>query len=163
MYALRPTPELWGLAVHSRTQIVDEVDSSIVVSKLGLKPGCIVVESGTGSGCMSTCLARAVNVGGHVYSYEYNPQRAVEATEEFKRLGLADLITVQCRDVCGKTGSGGFLGVAESSVDAVFLDLPEPWLAIPHALQVLKGSRPVCSYSPCIGQVCLMALFLFGQ
>jgi hypothetical protein len=43
------------------------------------------------------------------------------------RLGLSDVITVQCRDVCGKTsGTGGFSGVEDVSIDAVFLDLPEP-------------------------------------
>ena len=71
----------------------------------------------------------------------------------FVRLGLTEMVTVQCRDVCGKSGSGGFAGVAPHSVDAVFLDLPEPWLAVPHVLDVLKPGSTVCSYSPCIGQV----------
>ena len=85
MYALKPTPELWGLAVDTRTQIVDEVDASIIVSKLALQPGCRVIESGTGSGCMSVCIARAIYPYGHLYSFEYNPQRAEGATAEFER------------------------------------------------------------------------------
>lgn len=83
--ALKPTPELWGLAVHSRTQIVDEVDSSVVVSRLNIQPGWTVIESGTGSGCMTLCLARAIYPNGHVYTFEYNQVRADEAREEFKR------------------------------------------------------------------------------
>ena len=70
-------------------------------------------------------------------------------------MGLGDMITVHHGDVCGKHygGEGGFEGVEKHSVDAVFLDLPEPWLALSHAKHVLKPGRNLCSYSPCIEQV----------
>lgn len=71
--------------VQTRTQIVNEVDSSVVVLMLDLFPGCKVIETGTGSGCMSLAIARCVAPTGHVYSYEYNAVRAETAKEEFKK------------------------------------------------------------------------------
>jgi len=122
---------------------------------LDIYSGCTVVESGTGSGCFSNSLARAVYPHGHVHTFEYNSSRAKQAEEEFQRLGLSDIVSVQCRDVCAKYDheGGGFAGVPFGSVDAVFLDLPEPWLAVGHALDVLKPGRNLCTYSPCIEQV----------
>lgn len=73
------------------------------------------------------------------------------------RLKVDHLVTVQCRDVCGKydpqQDGGGFSGVSEGQADAVFLDLPEPWLALEHAKRVLKGGKSICCYSPCMEQV----------
>ncbi len=69
---------------------------------------------------------------------------------------MSDLITVTHKDVCGKfdaEGSGGFTGVPDHCADSVFLDLPEPWLALDHALLVLKSGGNICCYSPCIEQV----------
>lgn len=74
-------------------------------------------------------------------------------TNVFISLGLEEMVTVQCRNVCS---ADGFFGVPRHGVDAVFLDLPEPWLAVPHVLDILKPGNTLCSYSPCIGQVLCM-------
>ena len=159
IYILEPTPELWSVALRSRTQIVDEMDASYVTFMLNVHPGSIVVESGTGSGNMTLSLARAVyhnSKPGHVYTYEYNPVRADAARDEFRKMGIEKCVTVQCLDVCAKfdtEGKGGFPGVEDGTADAFFLDLPEPWHALPHALKLLKPNSPICCYSPCIGQV----------
>lgn len=50
-----------------------------------------------------------------------------------------------------QTGNPGF-DLPGQSVDAVFLDLPEPWWAVPHAAYALKANARIASYSPCVEQ-----------
>ena len=60
-----------------------------------------VVESGTGSGSLSTSIIRSIFPGGHLFTYEFNQVRSEKAREEFDRLGFGEqkLVTVTHRDV----------------------------------------------------------------
>lgn len=150
--ALRPTPELWIKSIDKRTQIVHEMDCNFITFRLDLKPGDVVIESGTGSGAMSLAICRCVAPTGHVHSFEFNASRVCEARKDFDELMLADIVSVTHRNVC----DDGFSlpEVRRNSVDAIFLDLPSPWTAVPHTTCMLKpGVGRLCSYSPCIEQV----------
>jgi tRNA A58 N-methylase Trm61 len=96
---------------------------------------------------------------------------------QFRRLRVADRITVTHTDVCAEAPDSssstdyshlpieqqfGFIGRPSDSIDAVFLDLPEPWRAIPHAYRILKTGRNLCCYSPCMEQVCKLSSSLFS-
>nr|WCZ58786.1 tRNA (adenine(58)-N(1))-methyltransferase catalytic subunit [Seculamonas ecuadoriensis] len=148
VYLLRPTPELWTLALPHRTQILYAADIAVIVAQLHLKPGAVVFECGTGSGSLTTSLARAVYPTGHVYTYEFNGRRAELANEEFMRNGLTSVVTLEHRDVCSR----GY-GRPAASTDAVFLDVPAPWEAVPFAEFSLRPGGRICSFSPCIEQV----------
>ncbi|CAM9235735.1 unnamed protein product [Phaeothamnion confervicola] len=103
---------------------------------------------------MSTAILRTIAPHGHLHTFEFNKHRADAAREEFEKNGLGPLVTVRHRDVCGKAeGNAGGFGPIEDTADAVFLDLPEPWLAVPHARRALRRGRALASYSPCIEQV----------
>ncbi|XP_021751714.1 tRNA (adenine(58)-N(1))-methyltransferase catalytic subunit TRMT61A-like [Chenopodium quinoa] len=149
VYLLAPTPELWTLVLSHRTQILYIADISFIVMYLEIVPGCVVLESGTGSGSLTTSLARAVAPIGHVYTFDFHEQRAASAREDFEKTGVNKLITVGVRDIQGEGFPDEHLGQA----DAVFLDLPQPWLAIPSAGKMLKPDGIMCSFSPCIEQV----------
>ncbi|KAG0516452.1 hypothetical protein BDA96_09G004500 [Sorghum bicolor] len=149
VHLLAPTPELWTLVLSHRTQILYIADISLVVAYLELVPGCLVLESGTGSGSLTTSLARAVAPHGQVHTFDFHQQRAASAREDFEKNGLSSLITVNVRDVQGE----GFPEEHCGAADAVFLDLPQPWLAIPSVGSMLKKDGVLCSFSPCIEQV----------
>ncbi|OQR94646.1 tRNA (adenine-N(1)-)-methyltransferase catalytic subunit [Achlya hypogyna] len=149
IYILSPTPELWSKALRHRTQIVFTLDASAILFNTHCGPGKIVVESGTGSGALTTSFARAIQPSGHVYTFEFNATRAQVAKEEFAANGLNKVATVECRDACEQ----GFPEHLDGKVDVVFLDLPCPWKAVGHAKRVLKTGGAFASYSPCMEQV----------
>ena len=155
---LRTTPEIWSRVLRHRTQILYSTDISMIIFNLGIGPGSVVVESGTGSGSLTYSLAWAAGRTGHVYTFEFHEQRAEQARNELTSLlgqwdGIGN-VTVTHADAC----NDGFLHPQDGAdlagkVDAVFLDLPSPWLAVPHAYAVMKPGAGFCAFSPCIEQV----------
>lgn len=150
-FVLYPTPQLWTKCLPHRTQILYATDISLIIQQLDLRPGSVVVESGTGSGSLSHSLIRTVAPNGHLYTFDFHQDRVDVATQEFKDHKVDKFVTAQRRDVCGE----GFGDDLEGKADAVFLDLPHPWDAVPFAKKALRkdvGGR-LCSFSPCVEQV----------
>jgi len=219
----RASAEDWTTNLSHRTQIVYAPDLAAVVCALRLKPGHVVLESGTGSASATHTFARAVAPTGRVYTFEFNALRAEAARRELACTGLGyqqatgkvisqakrPPITITALASAsvngqpeGSTGSStapsseeaskaagrfdpeapfgvdsvgpcfatggpvvvsahgdalqGFptnLSEPSPQVDAVFLDLPAPWSAIPHAAAVTRHGGRICCFSPCMEQV----------
>eukprot|EP00915_Cephaloidophora_sp_WS-2016_P004025 GHVH01005424.1.p2 GENE.GHVH01005424.1~~GHVH01005424.1.p2 ORF type:complete len:382 (+),score=57.66 GHVH01005424.1:1743-2888(+) len=169
---LPPSPELHMTTLRHRTQILYTQDISYSIMQMDLKVGSRVVESGTGSGAMSYFLSQTVSSSGRVFTFENHPQRYKEAVEDcvllqqteqlrnYKRNAYRDGFMVdssQARECCDKINvlfdETSDLVSSENPVDAVFLDLPEPWKALDHANDVLKDDGVIVIFSPCIEQV----------
>lgn len=81
---------------------------------------------------MSHAILRTIAPDGHLFTFDFHEQRVAKAHAEFIAHGFQGLVTISHRDVC----KDGF-GIDDATVDAVFLDLPSPWLAIPFAAKAL--------------------------
>jgi len=51
-------------------------DIALISFNLELKPGAVVIESGTGSGSFSHSIIRSIIPTGHLHTFEYHEQRA---------------------------------------------------------------------------------------
>lgn len=153
---LYPTPEIWTRVLKHRTQVLYLPDISMVCLKLDLKPGSVVLETGTGSGSLTHSLARSVMPNGHVHTFDFHEVRSKQAAEEFKLHSLDEIVTSTHHDAYD---TNGFPSQLHNKCDAAFLDLPAPWNALENVTKVLKstGSR-LCSFSPCIEQVQRMCI-----
>jgi tRNA (adenine57-N1/adenine58-N1)-methyltransferase len=143
--ALKPTLEDYIMKSSRKTQITYPKDIALIVMFSGIGPGSRVVESGTGTGALTTALAHYVKPEGRVYTYEYREEFQKNAEKNLKRTNLLEFVELKSGDVTE--------GIEERDVDAVVLDLAVPWLVVPHAYEALKPSGTIVSFSPTIDQV----------
>lgn len=136
-YVLQMNPELWTMNLPHRTQILYTPDISMILMELEVRPGSIVIEAGTGSGSLSHAFIRAVKDHGRLYTFDFHEARVKAAIEEFTKHGFNEYVTAQHRDVCEE----GFTDELNGKADAIFLDLPNPYVAIKHAVKALKPGK----------------------
>jgi len=163
VFVLFPTPEIWTLSLPHRTQIIYSHDISLICNELDLRPGSVVLESGTGSGSLTHALARAVSPGGKVHTCEFHGERAKVAKQEFKDHNISDVVSIYLRDVCHPCNSSQSTEIgnsengfpADTNANAMILDVPKPWLALESAYNTMKSEKKLrfCTFSPCIEQV----------
>ena len=127
------------------TQVIYPKDLGFIVLISGIGPGSRVLEAGVGTGFLTATLAHFVGDNGHVYGYEIREEFAKVAKKNLEMAGLSHRVTIKVRDVRE--------GVDESGLDAAFLDLPDPWSALPAVKEALVPSSPVVVFLPTVNQV----------
>lgn len=119
-------------------------DAGIISAFTGIGPGSFVVEAGSGSGALTSYLANIVRPMGHIYSYEKRKEFLDIAKENVETFELDEYVTFKNKDVISMT---------EKQVDAVVLDLPEPWHIVTKAEKALKTGGFFVSYVPTVNQI----------
>ena len=134
--------------IRRTTQILYPKEIGYILVNMGIGPGQHVVEAGTGSGALTTALAFMVGREGHVTSYEVRPEFQKLARSNLELVGLSDRVTFKLGDIAA--------GFEETGVDALFLDVANPYDYIGQVRQALKPGGFFGSILPTTNQVVLL-------
>ena len=128
-----------------RAQIILPRDAAHIIMNCSIESGNTVLEAGIGSGSLTIALANAVAPNGKVVSYDNRKDFIEHAMKNLETAKLDNHVTTKTKDITK--------GIDEKQLDAVILDIPNPWKAVAHAWKALKLGGYLCSYSPLISQV----------
>ena len=121
--------------IKRNTQILFPKDIGYILVKLGVRPGRLILEAGTGSGGMTLALALATAPLGHIVSYEVRPEFQALAKQNLERANIPPgIVEFKLRDIAE--------GLDETDADAFFLDVAEPWNYLAQVAAALRGPAP---------------------
>jgi len=145
-FVLKPIFHDFFLKYKRLTQVIYPKDLGYIIFLSGISSGSRVLEAGVGTGFLTTTLANIVRPTGKVYAYEIRREFYENAIRNLRISGLLEYVDIR-------------LGSVEEAknelrdLDAVFLDLPDPWRYVNVVYTVLKPSRPLIVFIPTVNQV----------
>jgi len=154
-FLLTPTTEELIRHIRRESQIIFPKDAGYIIMKLGIRPGSIVIEAGTGSGGLCIALATMVGESGHVYSYEVRKDMQSVALRNLRQMNLTNRVTCKLKDITE--------GFDETDVDAVFLDVSTPHRYLEQARAALRGGGVLGCIVPTVNQLTEVIEALVGH
>jgi tRNA (adenine57-N1/adenine58-N1)-methyltransferase len=127
------------------TQIMYPKDIGYILMAMSVGPGQRILEAGTGSGSMTVALAYAVGPQGRVVTYEKREEFQNLARKNLERLGLDGRVEFKLGDIAA--------GFSETDMDAMFLDVANPWDYVAQVRAALKPGGFFASLLPTFNQV----------
>jgi len=131
--------------IERKAQIMMPKDSYQIPQRLGIGAGCRVIEAGVGSGALALVLIEAVAPTGIVFSYEAREDHAAIARRNVSMSAHSGCWELKIDDICTAN--------LEKDVDAVVLDMPNPWDAMANCCASLKPGGRICAYVPNMNQL----------
>jgi tRNA (adenine57-N1/adenine58-N1)-methyltransferase len=140
-------PSTFDIIMHVKraSQIVYPKEIGYILLRMNILPGSRVIEAGTGSGALALALSRFVRPDGRIYTYEERDDMLELARKNLERVGALSTVELKQRDIRA--------GFDERGVDALFLDVREPWLFLTQAHAALKGGGFFGSLVPTTNQL----------
>ncbi|MDC0035786.1 methyltransferase domain-containing protein, partial [Chloroflexi bacterium] len=146
LLVFKPSRFQYTLNMPRVATIVYPKDLGSIITYSNICAGSRVLEAGSGSGSLTITLSEIVGKNGHVYSYDIRKDMLTTAESNLKKYnpGCAN-VTFKVADVSSK--------ILEQNIDAVILDLPEPWEAVDSVAGSLRSGATFLSFLPNISQV----------
>jgi tRNA (adenine57-N1/adenine58-N1)-methyltransferase len=141
---LRPNPFDLYSGLRRLSQVVYPKDAAYIILSLDLEEGRTVVEAGTGSGFMTIILAKVVGKEGKVITYDIRNDMQEIAKRNVSEMGLESRVVFKLKDIRQ--------GPDEAYVDAVFLDIPDPWNALEAVYPSIRPSGSLVIFVPTVNQ-----------
>ena len=144
--AFKPTKNEFIVNMDRIATVIYPKDSAAIINKANLKSGARVIEAGSGSGSLTISIAETIGPDGHLYTYDLREDMSQKSQLNLKTiLPNSNNVTFKIGDVSHQ--------IDEHEVDAIILDLPEPWEVVNQALKALKYGGIIISFLPTIIQV----------
>ncbi len=144
-YILKPYLHEMIMKVKRKTQILYPKDIGIILTRGHIFPGARVIESGIGSGALTTALANFVRPAGKVFSYERNKEFLDNARKNLEKNGLSEWVEFNHAEITDE--------FPEKNVDFVMIDIGSPWELVPAAYKSLKGGCRLGTICPTFEQL----------
>ncbi|MCL5406062.1 MAG: tRNA (adenine-N1)-methyltransferase [Deltaproteobacteria bacterium] len=143
----KPSLQDYIFGMKRRTQIIYPKDLSAMIFYGDIHPGCVVIETGIGSGALALALLRAMCGRGRLISIEKRAEFAADARENIRRFFGAEPENHQIIVADIESAS------LSCEADRIFVDLPEPWRAVGNLAGMLRMGGLLVSLSPNVGQI----------
>ncbi|BFI75258.1 tRNA (adenine-N1)-methyltransferase [Sulfurisphaera ohwakuensis] len=144
-YILKPTLIDIYNGLRRPSQVLYPKDIAYMIYSSGIKPGDTVIEAGTGSGFLTISLAHYLGDNGKVITYDIRQDMQEIAKKNVEFLGFSNRVIFKLKDVRE--------GFDETNVDAIFLDMPDPWNVVKFAYHALKPSGSIVIFVPTVNQI----------
>ena len=127
------------------TQILYPKDIGYALFQLGIGNGDRVLEVGTGSGALTSAIAKCVAPDGQVFTYEMRPEFLRAAQANVEKAGQSARVIFHNKDPTE--------AFDQVDADAVVVDLGDPWRMVSAAWKALIGGGMLAGFTPTINQL----------
>jgi tRNA (adenine57-N1/adenine58-N1)-methyltransferase len=132
--------------IKRNTQIIYPKEIGYILVRMGIGPGMMVGEAGTGSGALTTAFAFSVGDEGRIFTYDQKEENLHLAQKNLQKVGLDHRVVFHHQEIKD--------GFQQRDLDAVFLDMNNPYDYMGQVREALKPGGFFGAILPTSNQVC---------